>query len=108
MNKKISDKQLEYLVDKKLSQRKMKKGHRPQWVNELMFAVVTTIVLAITGLIIDNYADLSRPYYGLFLALGYYLGAIVIREKKLTLFRQFLYGMGTISLITYLIISMKL
>lgn len=100
MNIKISDKQLEYLVDKKLLKRKIKKRHRPQWVNELMFAIVTVVVLAITGLTIDNYADLSRPCYGLFLALGSYLGTIIITEEKLTMVKLFLSVSGTIALIT--------
>lgn len=99
MTKETRDKQLDCLVDKHLSKRIKKQ--RPQWVNELMSAICIVIGIAIGGMIIDKYSDLSTPSYGFSLSIGCFMGSTVITGKKLTLFRQFLYGIGIISLIAH-------
>lgn len=70
---------------------KMKKKNSFIWINILLFI---WMILIIVGALTDHTFSL---------AMGCFMGASGITGRKLTRFRQFLYVIGTISFITYLV-----
>lgn len=75
----------------------------PKWVNELMGSVFTIIMIVMGVVVIDKYLLSTPTDYAFLLAISCFMGASGITERKLTRFRQFLYVIGTISFITYLV-----